>query len=887
MNPRPIGAAVRRNAMLLAHLGRGGTVLTSGRREARHLRRLYDAAQLAGGGDVWATADVLPLAAWMAARWAELAACDASLPVLLDDAQAVWPWLARVEEKAAGSLIAAHDLAGAARNAWVALRHHAGSVHLLRQHAATRDQRMFQDWAGQVEADLAAQGWLDPGLLEVTLVAHAHRLGRGRDLLLAGFHRRTPALATLLESLSRGGWAVEFAPLQARTGGHLHAAADPEDELQVLANWLRLRLAEDPACSLAAIVPDLPSRRNALERVLESALQPELELPGAQQGDRVFDLAGGPPLAGLGVADAALNCLDACGTSLDARVAGRLLANRYIGTSDRDSDHTLLDLRLRNTGVTRWTTAALASFARQASCAGFALALEAGTARREAADLRNTEQWAQAFGEVLAAWRWPGDGTLASDEYQAAQALRDRLSQFAALARTAPLMSFEAARAEFGRLVQGPHQPERGDPAVFVFDRLEPPGVGFDGLWVTGLGAPAWPRAASPDPFIPVWVQERLGMPGATGAACLAEAVATTAAWLGSAAEVVFSWPLRQDDAQVDRSRVLPQDLQPLAIAGRPPSQAAAAFRAGGCEALLDDPAPPLEPAAARGGARIFELQSQCAFRAFAELRLGARPLELPRAGVDARQRGSVLHRALERLWGALGSRAGLDQDDVALQALLDGCIERALADRLPAGTGRRLWELERDWQRAAVMRELELERERDDFSVIAREHPVHGQLAGLPMKIVPDRADRLPDGSVVLIDYKTGQPSTSHWRGARPEQPQLPLYAVLLGEEVSGIAFAAVAAQQARFIGLGRCAELLPGLKPAETFDADGSKQAGQTWEEVRSAWAMALTALAAAHLRGDAAVNPKSPASCRHCHLATLCRVAGAAPEEEGDDG
>ena len=50
----------QRNAPLLAHLARGGTVLTSGGRDARLLRRLYDAAQLAEGREVWPTADVLP-----------------------------------------------------------------------------------------------------------------------------------------------------------------------------------------------------------------------------------------------------------------------------------------------------------------------------------------------------------------------------------------------------------------------------------------------------------------------------------------------------------------------------------------------------------------------------------------------------------------------------------------------------------------------------------------------------------------------------------------------------------------------------------------------------------------------------------------------------------
>jgi hypothetical protein len=50
-------------------------------------------------------------------------------------------------------------------------------------------------------------------------------------------------------------------------------------------------------------------------------------------------------------------------------------------------------------------------------------------------------------------------------------------------------------------------------------------------------------------------------------------------------------------------------------------------------------------------GTRLLELQSQCAFHAFGELRLGSRVLEAPEPGVPALERGNFLHGALEALW--------------------------------------------------------------------------------------------------------------------------------------------------------------------------------------------------------------------------------------------
>ena len=46
-----------------------------------------------------------------------------------------------------------------------------------------------------------------------------------------------------------------------------------------------------------------------------------------------------------------------------------------------------------------------------------------------------------------------------------------------------------------------PFQPESGEPAVYVLDRYDDPGVQFDSLWVSGLTATAWPRPVAVDPL--------------------------------------------------------------------------------------------------------------------------------------------------------------------------------------------------------------------------------------------------------------------------------------------------------------------------------------------------------------------------------------------------
>ena len=49
---------------------------------------------------------------------------------------------------------------------------------------------------------------------------------------------------------------------------------------------------------------------------------------------------------------------------------------------------------------------------------------------------------------------------------------------------------------------------------------------------------------------------------------------------------------------------------------------------------------------------------------------------------------------------------------------------------------------------------------------------------AGLTLKLRLDRVDRLNDGSLLVIDYKTGNVSPKAWELPRPDDVQLPLYA-------------------------------------------------------------------------------------------------------------
>ena len=146
------------------------------------------------------------------------------------------------------------------------------------------------------------------------------------------------------------------------------------------------------------------------------------------------------------------------------------------------------------------------------------------------------------------------------------------------------------------------------------------------------------------------------------------------------------------------------------------------------------------------------------------------------------------------------------------------------------------------------------------------------------------DRVDELDDGTRVILDYKSGKTSTQSWEGERPDEPQLPLYAIDMRQRqpVAAALFAQLRAGELGFNGLAQRAGIAPKVKAAGDADA--------AWQAQLDAWQTTLTTLAEAYRTGDARVDPKEfPRTCEHCGLQALCRVHERHPDivevENGD--
>jgi probable DNA repair protein len=317
------------------------------------------------------------------------------------------------------------------------------------------------------------------------------------------------------------------------------------------------------------------------------------------------------------------------------------------------------------------------------------------------------------------------------------------------------------------------------------------------------------------------------------------------------------------------------QDLLPLVEMRRRhmESQCLEKYKAGN--------APILHPSEKiRGGSSLFSSQAACPFKAFASHRLGLKAQPEPELGLSAADRGSLLHRALELLWKKIETQQNLlaldqeQQQNLCLE--ISQCAVNEILQRRHGHIGPRFKALEIKRIQQLLDAWLEVERERADFTVLCFEDKKSFNFDSLNLEIRIDRIDQLEDGSLLIIDYKTALCSLSSWWGDRPEEPQLPLYNMLVDsaeKKVSGIAFAQIRVDGCTIKGIG--SEQSP--EPSVRWQHKIKSEAGVTdWPDLQTHWQKVLTTIARDFISGKADVDPKSPPqTCLYCDLASFCRV------------
>lgn len=863
------------------------SVVTPNQRLALVLQREFGESQASRGEVLWESPDILPWSGFLERACQETRYSDIEpLPLVLAPAQsqALWENLLR-SSRTGEALLAVADAARMAHEAWqltIAWR----LEPRLRGAILNEDCKAFQDWAPRYGRTLQRNGLMDAVELadRALSLMTGGRIKRPQTLIAYGFDSFIPQQADFLSGLQQAGCEVLLAGPSVRTSHVLRLpCADAEQEIHRAAAWARTRL--EAGCSrIGIVVPDLAARRAAVVRIFSAAMAPDYALPDAATRVLPFNLSLGVSLATHPLVNTALLLLELAGRDIEFERASRLLRSPFVAGGETErSSRAMLDAKLRRSAEPSLTLDGLLDMVNRhgAACPQLARHLAALAELRKSRlfGAQLPSAWARAISEALAITGFPGERALDSVEYQTLKRWHDMVAGFAALDRVLPRMGYAEALSRLRRMAADTlFQPESPEVPIQILGVLETSGLTFDCLWVMGLSDENWPPPQRPNPFLPLAVQRAAGLPQSSSADALTTARNITERWCASADEVVVSHPLQEDDRDLRPSSLIAQ-----VAAADPEITAYPDFRGvihvlRNIECLADEVSPPLaDDLVAGAGTALLKDQAACPFRASAKHRLHAETPEVPHAGLDAMERGTLVHNVLAKVWYRLRSSdalkaMGRDELDALIEGSADAAMERMRRDRPRALSGR-FSDIERRRLTALARAWLEEDLKRGAFTVLAVEDKRGMAIGRLQLNARLDRVDETADGRRIVIDYKTGKANAADMLGERPEEPQLPLYLVTAEPDAAAVAFARVRTGKMAYVGLARDGDLLPGVKAhSDTRHSDQYP----AWPDLVAAWRSDLERLAEQFASGVSVVDPKRyPQTCQFCDLQPFCRI------------
>jgi ATP-dependent helicase/nuclease subunit B len=569
------------------------------------------------------------------------------------------------------------------------------------------------------------------------------RWGGGRDAPAV----RSRAIANAMKPAAFTSKWQELRPAERRlTGVRALELADPAQEAQAIALALREAL-EQPGRTAALVTPDRRLARRVSAHLKrwgieadDSAGRPLSEMP---PGTLLLALAAAAaeqfapvpllallkhPLVRKG--EGRLDWLEGART-LDLALRGPRPAAGLVGIMEHLSDWSGRDGALRKRALGWWRDVGplLAPlervFARESAPPAELLAV----LRETASTLCGDEAWSGPAGRA------------AADLFAAAEPAAEgsgRLSPASLPALLEQLLAGVAVRPPYGQ-----------HPRIFIWGLLEARLQQADLVILGGLNEGVWPPLPSPDPWLAPRLRHELGLPGLERRIGLAAHDFASA--LGGR-EVLVTRARRDARAPAVASRFW---LRLEAMTGgltRSPQHRKWAEAIDLPEAYRPAPRPaPSPPAALRprkiSVTEVDRLKAD-PFAFYARKMLALPALDEVDADPGAAWRGSAVHKVLE---------AWMKEDDCD-PARLRPRAEALLQDSSAHPLMRALWQprlLEAiDWIAGEVAKNRDAGRK-----PLRAEAWGETELAGVGLNGMADRIDRLADGSLAIVDYKTGTP--------------------------------------------------------------------------------------------------------------------------------
>jgi ATP-dependent helicase/nuclease subunit B len=781
---------------------------------------------------------------------------------------------------------------------------------------ATTETIQFQKWAIELETFLASKN-LIPSFKKI------EQLKLGLDsllesnlmpskILLVGFNQLTPLESSLLEACQALGInlvEIKQSPPAGKTKKEIIQLKDFKQELQLAANKaLEFKQNKDKKQqSMAIVVHQLSSHLATVEPIFAQVFQPQHALPWQPVEKNQYNISAGTPLSELAIVNAALKLLQLNAKGFDLVTLSFLKNSAFINWGEH---HSVIKRFLHQLSLQNFSHYSLRFLIRKIDKSQFKPQLELLKTRllnlnNQDAYGRPIAAWVNVWHQVLNQWGWcQADQSsnqdhnnsieLTESQKQIQIALFDAFSQCQSLGVIYDRVSQHQANEYLQQLLKKTVFQQASDRSnIQILGTLEAVGLDFDELILVGFNQDNWPQKVKLNPFLPIAFQQQYFMPSSSAEKEFDYAYDLSKSLLASSSNILVTASLNLEGGlnasqMFNHLKVADFDLG-LSLSQRTPVLSNYTWH--------QDEQVNVAAGDIGGGAYMLSYYADCPFKAMSKNVLKIVTQDQATKGIDAKLKGSWLHMALEIFWLQVQTQQNLLAfSNEELISLIEQAVLKAkdhYQSQLDATASAELIKLETEKLMRVIFQWLAIDKSRQPFKALC-EQPKYLTLGQLNFKLSIDRIDQLDDGRIAIIDYKSGNVDIKKWFGQRPEEAQMPAYALAcVDEAVASLAYAKLRTGEVEEQGIYFASSdplsfdyLITNennkINKTKTFLNNNKIDTNYTLAEQ---WQQNLTALSNKIVNGDMPVSPKNTnLSCRYCDYKPFCRIDENQPNQYG---
>ncbi|MET1256069.1 PD-(D/E)XK nuclease family protein [Aliikangiella maris] len=727
-----------------------------------------------------------------------------------------------------------------------------------------------------------------------------HELSRliPQKIILLGFNQLTPIESKWLAFCQqRGSECIEIYPQREVKRWQRVELLDLKQELQFAAQNAANNLRQNSQQSIGIVVNQLANHLGLVHQIFSDVFQPEENLPWEPLYKVRYNVSAGQALIEMPLVSIAMKLLQLKSDGIDLATLMLIKNTPFIHWGEHAF---VIKQFLHQQSLQSYTFYSferlVSAIQTHAQCDKLNLLykrlVEVQQRSRQA---KPVTVWIDVWRDILKKWGWMEQMILTESEQKQLTEFYQTLTQMSALLSLYAKSTQSEAIEFFQQLLQqAPFQLPSDRTNVHVLGVLEAAGLEFEQLILVGFDKNNWPQKASPNPFLPIELQQRYQMPGSSAEKEYRYALELSQSLLNSADDIWVTQSAEEESSDCCSPFF---KMIPLVDSFAMSQNLAGALQLTTDYQWYKEDNLQLGVGDISGGAYLLSEYAACPFKAMGHFHFNLQLPQTLRSGIDAKIKGAWLHQTMELIWQTLQTHDALmSLSELALEDLIKNCLKQTqqqLNAQLHALAPPKVIELEFTRLYQLILQWFKIEKQRAPFTV---ETEVGKTLTLGPLKFSfrIDRIDYLDDGSIEIIDYKTGQSHFKKWLGSRPEEAQMPAYVLACeNEKITSLTYAKLRTGEVQQAGIWFDKEnqrfLEVGIE--ETKDKtrwySGDPKLISPDVPLVEQWQKTLTSLASRIASGEMPVSPKNQLeSCQFCELVDFCRINEEQPDESLHD-